>query len=320
MGDKSRMIILDLEWNRGYDKKPVDEILQIGAVRVDTPGAPITDVYNAYIRPILHKRFDVGAKKLPELQRSLDSDLTFPEALEGFRAWCGGEEVFGGWGCDDVAALNRNCAYYGLPPIEIKTMVNIQMAYCHAVGAGNTQIALWRAVAYCGIPDVFCYHNALNDAMYTASLCKWLTEEDLNWRPPKAEPKRRSQRFSHLPFTAGPRRKVGPMPSAREVLDSKVCRRPACPICGENVWVAEWHTRDQRHYYAPFCCPEHGRFLCRLTLAPLEDGMWRGRLAVPELTPELLAAYGDSLKGELHRCKPLSRRRRRRRQRVAEGV
>ena len=28
------MIILDFEWNRGYDGKPLDEILQIGAVRL----------------------------------------------------------------------------------------------------------------------------------------------------------------------------------------------------------------------------------------------------------------------------------------------
>ena len=28
------MIVVDLEWNRGYDKTPLDEILQIGAVRL----------------------------------------------------------------------------------------------------------------------------------------------------------------------------------------------------------------------------------------------------------------------------------------------
>ena len=32
------MIVLDLEWNRGYDKKPLDEVLQIGAVRMDWAG------------------------------------------------------------------------------------------------------------------------------------------------------------------------------------------------------------------------------------------------------------------------------------------
>ena len=41
------MIVLDLEWNRGYDKKPLDEVLQIGAVRMDGLGGPITDTFNA---------------------------------------------------------------------------------------------------------------------------------------------------------------------------------------------------------------------------------------------------------------------------------
>ena len=41
------MIVLDLEWNRGYDKKPVNEILQIGAVRTEGLGGPILDTFNA---------------------------------------------------------------------------------------------------------------------------------------------------------------------------------------------------------------------------------------------------------------------------------
>lgn len=57
------MIIFDFEWNRGYDKKPLDEILQIGAVRVDRLGGPVTDTFNVYIRPVVHKKFDPGAKK-----------------------------------------------------------------------------------------------------------------------------------------------------------------------------------------------------------------------------------------------------------------
>ena len=37
------MVILDLECNRGYDNTPLGEILQIGAVRVDYLGGPVTD-------------------------------------------------------------------------------------------------------------------------------------------------------------------------------------------------------------------------------------------------------------------------------------
>lgn len=64
------MVILDLEWNRGYDNTPLDEILQIGAVRVEYLGGPVTDMFNAYIRSTVHKKFDLGAKQLPDLQIS----------------------------------------------------------------------------------------------------------------------------------------------------------------------------------------------------------------------------------------------------------
>ena len=56
------MIIMDLEWNRGYDTKPLNELLQIGAVRMDSLNGPIADVFNIYIRPSVHKKFDMGAK------------------------------------------------------------------------------------------------------------------------------------------------------------------------------------------------------------------------------------------------------------------
>ena len=79
------MIVLDLEWNRGYDKKPLDEVLQIGAVRMDGLGGPITDTFNVYIRPRVHKCLNHLAKELPELASILASQLTFPN-----RAGCGG--------------------------------------------------------------------------------------------------------------------------------------------------------------------------------------------------------------------------------------
>ena len=62
------MIILDLEWNQGYDKTVLDEVLQIGAVRVDRLGGPITDIFCAFIRPRVHKKMKQMARYLPELR------------------------------------------------------------------------------------------------------------------------------------------------------------------------------------------------------------------------------------------------------------
>ena len=106
------MIILDLEWNQGYDKTVLDEVLQIGAVRVDRLGGPITDTFCAFIRPRVHKKMKQMARYLPELRRSLDSETTFPEAMGAFLDWCGEEREFGAWGSGDMEVLAQNCRYW----------------------------------------------------------------------------------------------------------------------------------------------------------------------------------------------------------------
>ena len=78
------MIIMDLEWNRSYDKIPLEEILQIGAVRLERMGGPIVDTFSVFIRPYVHKKLNRTAKALPELQRALNSKVRFPAALQAF--------------------------------------------------------------------------------------------------------------------------------------------------------------------------------------------------------------------------------------------
>ena len=131
------MIIFDFEWNRGYDKKPLDEILQIGAVRVDRLGGPVTDTFNVYIRPVVHKKFDPGAKKLPELEASRRSQVDFPTAMECFHTWCGTETVFAAWGNDDLKNLERNCAYWNVPPLTAGETLDLQRFYIEKPGSDH---------------------------------------------------------------------------------------------------------------------------------------------------------------------------------------
>lgn len=320
------MIILDLEWNRGYDNKPLNEILQIGAVRIDRLGGPIVDTFSACIRPTVHKKFDQGARKLPEGKAFKASHTRFPGAAEAFRTWCGEERTFAGWGVGDLEELNANCSYWGLEPFPADTVYDFQRAFGHVLGA-DRQIALWRAAEYCGIPDVFDYHNAVNDAMYTALLSAWLTPEALAYRPAPPVPRRRrlALRLSPLPFPRQPRQKVGPLPTAEEVLNARSSRNPPCPLCGQRYGVARWFYPEPRAgraaalYYSAFTCPEHGRFLCRLALTQGEDGLWRGRRSVPDITPELKREYAAALDGGVHVCQGKGRRRRKRAKAASGG-
>ena len=290
------MIIFDLEWNRSSDKIPLEEILQIGAVRLEKMGGPITDTFNIFIRPCVHKKLNRTAKALPELRRSLESPVKFPAALKAFLAWCGEETVFAGWGGDDFDVLRQNCAYWNLPALKPVEQVDLQMAFSLRLGI-RQGVALSRAVEYCGIPDTFTFHNALNDAMYTALLTAWISPESLSLLSYPKE----VRRIAEAPaFPPQPRRRVGPFPSVREALNNRTVRR-------------QWYAAGPGRYFAHFRCRRHGAFLCRLTLSAAEDGQWQGRLAVPEVTPALLREFSAALRIPPVDCRGSQGRRRHRR-------
>lgn len=303
------MIVIDLEWNRGYDNKKLSEILQIGAVRQERPGGKIIDTFNLFIHPRVHKRFDLGAKALPELQAARDSEIDFPTAMAAFLQWAKSETVFAAWGIDDLNILRQNCEYWNIPCIQPNKIYDFQVAFSLLVGT-EQQIALYRAVEYCGIPAPFTFHNALNDSVYTAMIGELLTPDLLVMQSVP----RKIRKLAQVRFPRQSKRRVGPFPTPKAALDHRTSRRFACPMCGNTVWVREWHYSDPRRCYAVFQCPEHGNFLCRLTLSPFEDGSWRGTLAVPEITPAVLLDFNTAMKGTLYICKGKSRSKKKRRQ------
>lgn len=296
------MIILDLEWNCGYDNVPIEEVLQIGAVRLDRLGGKITGAFNAFIRPSIHKKLGRPAKELPEIQSYLVSNLDFPSALAAFRQWCGADRVFASWGGEDMKILNQNCAHWKLPAFEPEEVYDFQGAFSLILGT-RQHIALCGAVDYCKIPDSFVYHNALYDAVYTAAVGEWLSMDALILQ---GLPRSIFQ-LADVSFPPQPCQTVGPFPSRKAILDGKSSRRPACPVCGGKEWVQCWYTSDAVRYFAYFQCHKHGKFLCQLSLIPDEGGIWHGRLSVPVLTLNLLQELGDAVEGSAHPCK---RRRR----------
>lgn len=310
------MIILDLEWNRSYDKIPLEEILQIGAVRIGRLGGPIEDTFSIFIRPCVHRKLNRTAKALPELRQSLESAVKFPAAMRAFRAWCGEETVFAGWGGDDFDVLRQNCAYWRLPAPRPVQQIDLQAAF--SLRAGTRQgVALHRAVEYCGVPDSFTFHNALNDAMYTALLTAWISPEALSLL---AYPKEVRRLADGPDFPPQPRRQVGPYPTLQAALNGRGARRQVCPVCGEPVWVRRWYAAAPDRYYADFRCRAHGSFLCRLTLSSTEGGQWQGQLAVPRVTPALLRDFDGAIRTPPLDCRGGNHRRKRRRHTPRRGA
>ena len=105
------MIIFDLEGNHGSKPRLPDEILQIGAVKVDRLGGRIIDTFNAYIHPVVYKKLYHKAKELPDKDLYLASPLDFPAAYRAFYDWCGQDAEFSWWGTPDVPTLAKSAEY-----------------------------------------------------------------------------------------------------------------------------------------------------------------------------------------------------------------
>ena len=293
------MIVLDLEWNRGYDKTPLEEILQIGAVRLDKLGGTIQDTFSIFVHPCVHKKFNHTAKALPELASALNSPYDFPTALEAFVDWCKEDTVFVDWGGDDFDVLRQNCDFWKVPAPVPSQLIDLQAAFSLRVGT-NQGVALYRAAEYCGLPTPFTFHNALNDAVYTAMVSAWIDAETMALL---ALPKE-IRRLSNTPsFSPQPDVQTGPYGSVQAALNGRGCRRPHCPLCGEAIWVRRWYSARPDCYYSDFRCKTHGSFLCRLALAPSGDGQWQGHLAVPEVTPTLLQEFDTAIHTKSIPCK-----------------
>lgn len=266
------MVVLDLEFNSGMYGERLEEILQIGAVRCDRLGGPITDTFSIFIRPRVQKRLSPGARVLPELQRSLRSNIDFPEALERFLEWCAGETRFAEWGRDDFKILGRNAVYWGIDIKLPENVIDVQAAFSKTVGETNG-LQLYSAASYCRVPDSFVFHDALNDAVYTCLIAGFvsdksvkesvfaLTYKDLH---PDFKPK--------APKKAQTR--MGPFATRELALNNLGSRRAVCPVCKSVSRVPEWYTSGGDIYLGCVSCEGHGTSIRRLRLACLPDGTY----------------------------------------------
>lgn len=310
------MIVLDLEWNSGRYGGRLNEILQIGAVKLDRLGGRVTGTFCAYIRPKHHKTFSPAAAALPELAMARSSDTCFPDAVEAFRAWCGEDTDFAAWGTADFMVLRENFLYWKLDRPLTDHFYDLQAAFTRACGSLNSP-ALEHAAAYCRIPETFDFHNALYDALYTALVGEFLRpEEVLEARCKPGEPAKKAKTVTRLGL---PRKKrglwYGPFAAQEGVLNSRACRRGECPRCGRVQRAADWASDDGRYFYAQLTCPIHGPYILRLETAwDKKKRLW-GYPEVGEATPSNLALLDQARAAGTAPCKPSRPARRRRRRR-----
>ena len=301
-------VVVDLEWNQAmsskssvFNKLPIHlrgEIIEIGAVKLNedmTPGEEFT----IDVRPVYFRRMHYKVKKITGFDKDrLSQGVSFPEALEKFRAWCGDDVSFLTWGCDDQGIMEQNIIIHDLDWDWIAGWINLQMIYNLQTGGDKNQKSLASAMEHFGIEQTRVAHDALGDAYNTALVVTHLDMDEGLRLYPEAGRILASRMPNYRPKTEN----SGPEPLQCDSLEDFESKAAAfadprldglcCPVCGAALSGARWVNQGDHRYMNLFTCPEHGSFLVRVRFRRDPDSnIWVANRLVYEADEEMQAFY-----------------------------
>ena len=179
----SSYIVIDLEWNQPipWIKTNVDpkdlpgEIIEIGAVKLSLTedGYIMSKPFHVMIRPVI---YTVMNKNVSRVTNKMSSDLrfglSFSDAYESFRQWCGQDYILCGWGNSDLSILKSNLRFHNWN-VDLNTLfLDVQPLFARVAEGLSHQRSVEYAVDFLHIPKRDDFHAAHRDAEYTGLILK----------------------------------------------------------------------------------------------------------------------------------------------------
>lgn len=173
-------IVFDLEFNQDFSRpesrkacRSCFEIIEIGAVKLDRD-LNETGAFRRFVKPAIYPEINPFVTELTGITTDqLGSEEPFPAVYKDFAGFAGGSDtVFCVWGMADMKELYRNIEFHELDPKPLsKRYINLQpYAALHFNFSQKKLLKLKTTAELLGIPLVYDFHDALNDALYTAEI------------------------------------------------------------------------------------------------------------------------------------------------------
>lgn len=192
-------IIFDLEFNqKSYSMDDNEkfkalkcpfEIIQIGAVKLDKNLNTISSI-DRLIKPEIYNKVHPFVEEMTGITMDhLNNAVPFDEIYKDFIELIKDDKsILCVWGMADMKELFRNVDYHELSTSLIpKEYINIQLYASKYLNCPKgTNIGLRNAVELLNIPLKNQFHNAFNDAHYTAEIFKEIYNEKI--KPKKYNP------------------------------------------------------------------------------------------------------------------------------------
>ena len=273
-------IVLDLEWNqpisyhspafRSVGGKLLFEMIQIGAVKVDE-SFQVVDSFSQLIQPQHYVRLHPRISRITHItQDDLADAPDFNEAMAAFADWCGEDYVLLTWGCDDISVLNQNMTFFKCET-QLPKFYDAQQLFGEESGNPKERKGLKAAMEQLEIePDEenMPFHNAVNDAYYTALVFAKMPDPTKVMNYPQ-EPRK----LQHLDRAKRECTAILRVRSMKDAMKSAAAMNPPCPICGKRMEVPEGYVLQRNDQYMALAdCPQHGLAFVKLAFGKNDEG------------------------------------------------
>lgn len=272
-------IVLDLEWNqplsyhsaayKSAGGKLLFEMIQIGAVKVNEQ-LQILDSFNQLIRPAHYVKLHPRIAKITHIDPEDLSDAPdFCDAISAFAQWCGEDYVLLTWGCDDISVLNQNMTFFK-SETRLSKFYDMQRLFGEVIGNSKERKGLKAAMEHYQIdPDeALPFHNAVNDAYYTAKVFTRLPDPKKVLDYPLT-----ARKLQHLEKSKKESTAILRVRTIRDGMRSAAAMTPPCPICGKTLEVKEGYVLQRDGQYMALAdCPQHGMAYITLHFGKNDEG------------------------------------------------
>ncbi len=291
-------IILDLEWNqpisyhssayKSVGGKLLFEMIQIGAVRMDEQFR-VVDSFSQLIQPQHYVRLHPRIARITHIsQDDLAGAPSFNEALAAFASWCGEDYVLVTWGCDDISVLTQNMTFFRCET-PLSRIYDAQCLFGEVTGTPKERKGLKAAMEQMEIvPDEegMPFHNAVNDAYYTALVFARMPDPARVLEYPLT-----ARKLQHMERAKRESTAILRVRSLHDAFKSAAALQPPCPVCGKRMEVPEGYVRQRGDQYMALAdCSQHGLAFVKIAFGKNDEGK-RVMIRSSSLSEEQSAPY-----------------------------
>ena len=302
----SSYIVIDLEWNQPipWIKTNVDpkelpgEIIEIGAVKLSLTedGYELSKPFHVMIRPVC---YTVMNKNVSRVTNKISSDLrfglSFSDAYEAFRQWCGHDYVLCGWGNSDLSILKSNLKYHNWT-VDLNTLfLDVQPLFARVAEGLSHQRSVEYAVDFLHIPKRDDFHAAHRDAEYTGLILKEVfilldaarsTGVFAGGNDPADQLMHEMKNLRLMAYLQNPDlhaesgKRTGLYPTWEQCFEDYPKDLELCPACDMPLDSKIPWFRLKKSGFSLWCCEEHHMVLGRMRMKKTPDGKVYGSIAV----------------------------------------